>query len=105
MAKNTDFPVILSEAAIADMSAIGRWIAERADPETAEAYISRIEAACFRLADFPNRGSPRFGISQGLRSVTFERRVIIAYRVENGEVRIVRVIPAARDLARAFGDG
>jgi toxin ParE1/3/4 len=104
MAENTDFPVILSEAAIADMSALGRWIAERTSPEVAEAYVARVEAACYRLADFPNRGTPRFDISQDLRSVAFERRVIIAYRIENGEVRIVRVIPAARDFARAFGN-
>jgi toxin ParE1/3/4 len=104
MAENTDCPVILSEAAIADMSAMGRWIAERAGSEVAEAYVARVEFACYRLADFPNRGTPRFDVSKGLRSVTFERRVIIAYRVENGEVRIVRVIPAALDFARALGN-
>lgn len=105
MAENTDFAVILSEAAIADMSAMGRWIAQRAGSEIAEAYMSRVEAACYRLTDFPNRGTPRFDISKGLRSVTFERRVIIAYRVESDEVRIVRLIDSARDFARAFRNG
>ena len=104
MAENKDFPIILSEAAIADISALGRWIAERAGSEIADAYVSRVEAVCYRLADFPSRGTPRFGISAGLRSVTFERRVIIAYQIENEEVQIVRVIPAARDFARAFGN-
>jgi toxin ParE1/3/4 len=104
MAKNTDYPVILSEAAITDLSAMGRWISERAGSEIAEAYVSRVESACCRLADFPNRGTPRFNVSKGLRSITFERRVIIAYRVENCAVHVVRLIDAARDFGRAFGN-
>lgn len=56
-----------------------------------------------RLSHFPNRGTPRFDLSSGLRTVTFERRVILAYRVENGAVNIVRLIYVARDFARAFG--
>lgn len=104
MAENTDYPVILSEAAIADISAMGRWIAEHAGSEIAEAYVSRVEATCYRLANFPNRGAPRFDILTGLRTITFERRVIISYRVENGVVHIVRLIRAARDFSRVFGN-
>ena len=102
MPDNSDLPVVLSEAAIADMSDIGRWIAERADPATAEAYVSRVEAACYRLGTFPNRGTPRFKVLTGLRTVTFERRIIVAYRVVGGVVDIMRLIDAARDFAGAF---
>ena len=104
MAENTDYPVILSEAAIADISAMGRGIAKRAGSGIAEAYVSRVEAACYRLANFPNRGTPRFDILTGLRTITFERRVIISYRVEKGVVRIVRFISAPRDFSRAIGN-
>ena len=66
MAENTGHPVILSEAAIADMSELGCWIEQRADADTAQAYVARIEATRFRLATFPNRGTPRFDISAWL---------------------------------------
>lgn len=87
-----------------DLYAIYDWIAEQGDPDAAYAYTSRIEAFALRLNHYPNRGTPRFNLSTGLRTVTFERRVIVAYRVENGAVHIVRLIDAARDFARAFGN-
>ena len=85
-----------------DLYAIYDWIAEQADPDTAYAYTSRIKAFALRLTHFPNRGTPHVDISSGLRSVTFERRIIIAYRVEIGTVHVVRLICAARDFERAF---
>ena len=53
------FEIVLSEQAIEDIISIGRWIAEEADRETANAYVSRIEAFCFKFGDFPRRGTPR----------------------------------------------
>ncbi len=102
MAENISLRVVLSEAAIADLSELGRWIAERADTATAEAYVSRIEAACERLGTFPNRGTSRFHVLKGLRTITYQRRVIIAYRVGDESVQILRLIDTARDLVRAF---
>ncbi len=88
-----------------DLFTIYDRIADQADPDTAFGYTSRIEAFAMRLSHFPNRGTPRFDLAQGLRTVTFERRVIVAYRVVKGAVHIQRLIPAARDLALAFGTG
>ena len=95
MPDNTGLPVVLTEAAIADMSGIGRRIAERAGVAVAEAYVSRIEAACYRLGTFPNRGTPRFDVQAGVRTVAFERRITLAYRVEDGAVSIL--IPSLID--------
>ena len=104
MAEDGHIPVVYSEAVIADLSGLGRWIAERADPGTAESYIARVEAACERLAIYPNRGTPRFDLAPGLRTVTFERRVVLVYRVEDDCVRILRAIATSRDLRWAIGD-
>jgi toxin ParE1/3/4 len=86
-----------------DLYAIYDRIAGQADPDTAYAYTSRIEGFVQRLRHFPNRGTPLFELATGLRKVTFERRVIIAYRIEDGAVQVVRLIHAARDFGRAFG--
>lgn len=103
MAETTDLPVDLSEAAIADLSEVGRWIAERANTEIALAYVARVKTACAQLGTFPNRGTPRFDVQAGLRTVTYQRRIVIAYRVERGTVTILRLIDTARDFERAFG--
>lgn len=88
----------------ADLFDIYDWIAERADPETAYAYTSRIEGRCETLSAFPKRGTPRGDLEPGLRSITFERRVLIAYRVEKDRVLILRLIRTARDIAAQFAN-
>lgn len=87
-----------------DLYTIYDWIAGQADPDTAYACTSRIEHFVQRLSHFPNRGSQRFNLAAGLRSVTFERRIIITYRVDNGEVVVLRLIGGARQIERLFGN-
>ena len=97
--------IIWRPEARADLYTIYDWIARQADPDTAYGYTSRIEAFAQRLRHFPNRGTPRSNLARGLRTVTFERRVIVAYRVADGAVFIVRLFSAARDIDHAFGNG
>ena len=87
----------------ADLFELYDWVAERADPDTAYAYTSRIEQKCEALSDFPRRGTPRDHLEPGLRSITFERRVVIAYRVEADRVLVLRLIRTARDIRAQFG--
>jgi toxin ParE1/3/4 len=97
-------PVEWHALAKADLFDIYDWIAERADPETAFAYTSRIERRCQALRAFPHRGTPRNELESGLRTITFERRVLIAYRVEKDRVLILRLIRIARDIAAQFAN-
>ena len=88
----------------ADLDSIYDWIADHADPHTALAYTSRIEAACARLTTFPNQGTPRDDILPGLRTIAVQRRDVIFYRVDGDTVSIVGVIHRGRDLGLAFED-
>ena len=96
--------LVYSDDARADLHAIYDWIAAGADPPTAFAYTSRIEAACERLTLFPSRGTPHDELMQGLRTVSFERNATIAYQVEGETVRMVGVFHRGRDLGAAFGE-
>jgi toxin ParE1/3/4 len=80
-----------------DLYQIYDWIADRADAATAFSYTSRIESFVERLSNFPNRGTPRFHLAAGLRTVTFERCIIIAYRADSQQVVISRLFHTARD--------
>ena len=96
--------VIWQPEARGDLDAISDWIAERAGVDTALAYAARIEAFVARLEHFPNRGTARVSMPNGVRTVTFERRIIVAYRVEGSLVRILRLIGAVRDFTHQFKD-
>lgn len=94
-----NYEIIWRPAARADLHDLYDWIADRADARTAYGYTSRIEGHVAKLTAFPKRGTPRDDLSPGLRTSTFERRVIIAYRVEHNTVLVLRIIRAARDYA------
>lgn len=100
--RGTAIRVRLSGPAIADLKEIADWIGDRADEDIGEAYVRRIEAYCHRLTHFPNRGSPQDDLEPGLRSIVFEGRATIYYRVEGRTVRVIRILGAGRDPAREF---
>lgn len=93
------YDVQLSALAIEDLIALHQWVSMEADIPTADGYLAGIEERIAALADFPNRGSPRDDLVAGLRTLTFERRILIAYNVDRKVVTVQRVINAFRDLA------
>lgn len=91
--------VDLSRLALADMERIVDWVAANAGAEVALAHLERIEAACIGLADFPHRGTPRDDLGPDVRTISFEGRATIAYRIEGRAVLILGVFHAGRLLA------
>jgi toxin ParE1/3/4 len=90
--------VFFQPRAEADLLALYRYIAETTGLDVAGNYIDRIEVACLGLATFPNRGFRRDDLAPGLRTIAFERRVTIAYRVAKTRVEIVTIAYAGRDF-------
>ena len=85
-----------------DLFEIYAYVAEHGGAERADAYDLRIRAACRKLADFPNRGTPRNPLEPGLRSIPFERRATIYYRVAGRVVEIVRILRRGLDADWEF---
>lgn len=81
-----------------DLEDLYRWIATEAGILVADGYLDRITGFCERLAHFPNRGMKRDDLAPGLRTLGFERRAVIAFRVLEDEVRIVRVLYGGREF-------
>lgn len=90
--------VIFRPQAEADLLALYRYIAEASGLGVAGEYIDRIEVACMSLATFPNRGTKRDDLAPGLRTVAFERRLIIVYRVLKTRLEIVTIAYGGRDF-------
>jgi toxin ParE1/3/4 len=98
--------VIFRPQAEADLQALYRYIAEASGLGIAGGYIARIEIACMSLATFPNRGTKRDDLAPGLRTIAFERRITIAYRVLKTRVEILTIAYGGRDFESDFsGDG
>ena len=89
----------------ADLSALYKYIASEAGVAVAGGYIDRIEAACMKLATFPERGTRRDDILPGLRTIGFEKRVTIAFLVLKTRVVIVTIAYGGRDFASALREG
>ena len=94
--------VVYSPAARRDLEDLYDYIADRASPQIAFTYLSRIEANCLDFADFPERGTRRDDLEPGLRIVGFERRVTIAFHVSETAVTIDRIFYGGRDFGRAY---
>lgn len=94
--------VIQSKTANDDIIAIYFRIAEMAGHAIAERYIDRIEKylANFDLAS--ERGTRRDDLMLGLRIIGFERRVTIAFTVDQSQVSILRVFYSGKDWEDEF---
>jgi addiction module RelE/StbE family toxin len=80
--------------ALADLDGIAEYIA-RDDPETARQVVEKIRDRALALRDQPALGRP--GRVPGTRElVLVGRPFILPYRVERGEVQILRVLHTAR---------
>ena len=95
-------PVVFSPEAQDDLRQLTLYVAERSGAARAIAYLDRIEAWCFDLCDFPERGTRRDDLWPGLRTMSFERRITIAFTVTSSGVTILRVLYGGRDLEAAF---
>jgi len=83
--------VELSEEATRDLLDLYDWIARATGSMTALSYLERLKEYCpgFDLAS--ERGHRRDDIRPGLRIVGFEKRVTIAFFVEEERVVLLRI--------------
>lgn len=82
--------------AAADVSSLYNYLEGRGGCSVASTYIDKIESLCASLADLSERGKPRDDLAPGVRTITMERRVLIAYRASAESVLILRVLYAGQ---------
>ena len=92
----------LSALAEQDLDEIWSYVAEDANPTTADRLMDAIIDRFELLAEQPRMGRLRPEFGAGVRSFTVENHVIY-YRHE-GDVLIARVLHGRRDQAAAWSD-
>ena len=86
-----EYEIVFSPEAEEDLINLYEQIAIAASPAVAFGYIERIEQFCSVLSTVPLGGTSREDIRHGLRTIGFERRATIAYRVTKTRVEILRI--------------
>ncbi|MCA0432081.1 MAG: type II toxin-antitoxin system RelE/ParE family toxin [Proteobacteria bacterium] len=88
--------VVLTDSALADLEAIGDWIA-RDNPQRALSFVRELREACSKLSDMPKAWPlvPRYE-SLGIRKRTHGNYLIFC-RVAELQVEIIRVLHGAQD--------
>jgi toxin ParE1/3/4 len=94
--------VRLSDDAKAHLRAIRSYIAKESSKRIALNYVRQITAACLALETFPQRGTNRDDLLRGLRTVGFDGRVSIAFRVRETSVDILAILYGGRDVETYF---
>ena len=80
------------------------YVFENAGPERAGASVDAITAYCDGFAAFPERGTRRDDLGQGLRLVGFRRHVSIVFAVESDTVLILGIFYGGRAIEMAWRD-
>jgi toxin ParE1/3/4 len=97
--------VFFRPRAEADLVGLHDYIAHHAGIKIAGDYVGRIETTCMGLAMFAERGTRRDDLLPGLRTIGFERRVTIAFRVLKTRVEIVTIAYGGRDFEAELREG
>lgn len=91
--------VILANAALIDLRAIGDYIGER-NPDRSLTFVAELRKSCEDLGSMPHAFPMVPGYEhKGIRRRTHKSYVIF-YRVLDGVVQVMRVVQGSRDLDR-----
>lgn len=96
--------VIFAPEAEGDLLQLYDFIAGQAGPDRAFGYAERIRTYCLAFETFPERGIRRDDLRPGLRLLSFERRVTIAFHITPAFVVIDRILYGGRDAEGLLAD-
>ena len=85
------YQVRFSDEALADLGHIFADLLPVAGERIARDFVGRLETACLKLREFPERGSLRSNVRPGLRLIGYRHQASIAFVVTEAEVLILRV--------------
>ena len=93
--------LVVTVAAEADLTAIGRYTAETWGPEQKGRYLAQIREKFVQLRQMPSLGRPRDEIRPGYRSISAGRHIVFYLETDN-LIEIIRILHDRMDLHRQF---
>jgi toxin ParE1/3/4 len=92
-------PLLVAQAAEADLRNIGRYTEERWDPAQKQRHLDALRERFAALRHNPALGAARNEFTAGLRSLTAGQHVVF-YRDYPDRIEIMRVLHASHDMHR-----
>jgi toxin ParE1/3/4 len=89
--------VLFHPLAEADLEQIYHFIAADS-PQRAIEFVRKIRSFCDDLEAMPERGRSRNDLAAGVRTHVLKRRVVIAYRFQDGVITILRITDAGQNI-------
>lgn len=96
--------IIFTPLAERQIDNLHNYISAHASEKRADSYVERIITFCQGLATFPLRGTKRDDLLPDLRTIGFERRMVIAFIVAADTVLIEGIFYGGQDFETAFTD-
>ena len=95
--------IVYRPEAVTDLEEIFRFVRQVSrDQAVARDFVERIRERCRRIANVPQGGTARDDLAAGLRTIPFERRAVIAYRVNGDAVEITNIFYGGRDYEALY---
>ena len=94
---------IISEASNLDLERIADYLGSNYGLANSERFIDGITSRLKHLAQFPRIGRSREEMAKGLRSLPYEKYLIL-YKVDERSIKVVRVVSGYQDLSMLFND-
>lgn len=86
-----------------DLDRIDDFVATRS-PSGARGLAERLEGVIEQLSRFPDSGRPRDDLAVGIRTITVDHTLLVAYKVDPNHILILRIFYAGRDFEADLRD-
>ena len=96
--------IVFTPEARDQLDSLHAYISTAANADIASSFVSGIIDHVAMLSDFPRRGTARDDIRPGLRTLSWRRRVTIAFIVEETAVVVIGVFYGGRDFDSLLRD-
>lgn len=99
------YRVVFTPEARDQLDDLHDYIAKAADEDIATGFAEGIIDHIATLSEFPERGTPREDLRAGLRTMTWRRRVTIAFVVEESDAVVIGIFYGGRDFETLLRGG
>ena len=101
MERNNPLPLVITATALAELEAIWRYSAQTWGAAQADRYLSGLNASFGLLCEMPEIARVRTVFTKPTRVYRAGEHLIF-YRVEDGALRVLRVLHARQNWQRLF---
>lgn len=99
------YTVKIENDALEQLSALTEFISHQSTPNTALSISNKILEHAQSLELFPHRGTQRHYVREGLRTINYRKRVVIAFTVNDDDmaVSVIGFFYGGRDWETILG--